>query len=135
MIVLDCSAAVHMARRTPEGNALRSLILEHEKVISTQLYIIELASTFGKYVKQSMVSDTVALAYMVEASNLVDELIPIEENYIEAFHESMRVKHSAYDMLYLTLARRNAATLVTLDTRLMKLCEELGIDCVHLEDI
>jgi len=131
MIVLDCSAAVEMAMKTEAGEAMRSLILEEEEVISSELFLVELASAFGKYVKAGLADKELATRYIQEASALPDRLIPISENYIEAFHESIRLKHSVYDLLYLTLARRNAATLVTLDTKLIQLSEEQGIDCFH----
>ena len=37
---------------------------------------------------------------------------------------------SVYDMLYFVLARRNAATLFTLDRKLQQLCLDNGVDCV-----
>ena len=131
MIVLDCSAAVSIARETLEGKALHALILGGERVISSELFPIEAASAFGKYVRANTLDESTAKAYLVATVALVDELIPIQENYIEAFHESLRLKHSVYAMLYFTLARRNAATLVTLDTKLMELCEQQGVDCIQ----
>lgn len=65
------------------------------------------------------------------ALELVDKLIPIEENIDESFMEAIRQGHPVYDMLYATLARRNAATLFTGDKRLIALCESMGIDCVR----
>ena len=45
---------------------------------------------------------------------------------------AIRNDYSSYDMFYLTLARRNGATLFTLDKRLAALCQQLKIDCVQL---
>jgi len=131
MIVLDCSAAVNIARKTPEGNGLRALMLEGEKIISSELFPIEAASAFSKYVRAKKLDESTAKVYLAATVALVDEFIPIQENYIEAFRESLRLKHSVYDMLYLTLARRNAATLVTLDMKLMELCDQQDIDCIQ----
>ena len=75
-----------------------------------------------------------AMTLMRDAVALVNTFAPIRENYIEAYHEALRLKHSVYDMLYLTLARRNGATLVTLDEKLMHLCEDHGVDCIHIFD-
>ena len=44
--------------------------------------------------------------------------------------EAMRLRHPVYDMLYFVLARRNAATLFTLDRKLQQLCLDNGVDCV-----
>ena len=131
MIVLDCSAAVNIARKTLEGKALHALMLEGETTISSELLPIEAASAFRKYVRANALDEDTAKAYLIATVALVDEFVPIQENYIEAFHESLRLKHSVYDMLYFTLARRNAATLVTLDAKLMGLCDEQGVDCIQ----
>ena len=131
MIVLDCSAAVNMVNKTVEGDALQSLILPNEKTIASDLFFIEAASAVGKYIKTGAFSEKEALERLLDIVDSVDEFIPIKENYIEAFHESIRLQHSVYDMLYFTLARRYGATLLTLDAKLLKLCEEQGIDCVH----
>ena len=40
------------------------------------------------------------------------------------------LRHPVYDMLYFVLARRNAATLFTLDRKLQQLCLDNGVDCV-----
>jgi predicted nucleic acid-binding protein len=47
--------------------------------------------------------------------NLVDEFVPVSENNLEALNEAIRLDYSAYDILYLTLAMRTGAILLTLD--------------------
>ena len=131
MIVLDCCAAVEIARETDEGRALQSLMLTDEKIISSELLYIELASTFRKYVKAGIMDHSQALARMGIALGLVNNFVPLQENYIEAFHQAIVSDHSVYDFLYLTLARRNSATLVSVDKRLNSLCDELGVDRLH----
>jgi predicted nucleic acid-binding protein len=135
MIVLDCSAAVNIVRRTEEGMALVSFVDSNEDVVSSGLLLIELASAFGKYTKAGLIDTALAVEYIQGASSLVDKYIPIGTNYMEAFYESVRLNHSVYDMLYFTLARRNNATLITLDQKLMRLCLKQGIDCVHIVDV
>jgi predicted nucleic acid-binding protein len=63
---------------------------------------------------------------------LVDEFVPIAENNLEALHEAIRLEYSVYDMLYLTLARRTGATLMTLDGPLNTIAEREGIEIVKL---
>ena len=134
MIVLDCSAAVAIVRQTKEGQALNSFITSGDQIISSTLFRIGLASAFGKYVKAGILDNAAAIDYIQNACALVDEFVPIEENFIEAFHESIRLSNSVYDLLYFILSRRNSATLFTLDKKLMKLCEEQGVDCIHQID-
>lgn len=65
------------------------------------------------------------------AQNLVDEFIDIAENNEEALHEAIRIDHSCYDLLYFTLARRQGATLMTLDKKLKTLAENAGIEVMY----
>jgi predicted nucleic acid-binding protein len=71
-----------------------------------------------------------ALRALTFIYDIVDEYIPISENDVEAFHESIRLEHPAYDMLYFTLARRNSATLVTCDKKLCALCKKEGVSAI-----
>ena len=96
MIVLDCNAALAMARGTMEGDAFRSLMLRGEEAIAPRFFSVELANALWKM----------------------------------AFSEAVRLNHPVYDMLYFVLARRNAATLFTLDRKLQQLCLDNGVDCV-----
>jgi predicted nucleic acid-binding protein len=64
------------------------------------------------------------------SENLIDEFIPISENNLEALNEAIRLDYSAYDMLYLTLARRTGAVLITLDQPLNKIAKKEGIEIV-----
>ncbi|MDR2304934.1 MAG: type II toxin-antitoxin system VapC family toxin [Treponema sp.] len=63
--------------------------------------------------------------------NLIDEFIPISEHNLEALNEAIRLDYSAHDMLYLTLARRTGALLITLDQRLNEIARQEGIEIVH----
>jgi len=67
------------------------------------------------------------------AQNLVDEYHEINKNNSEALIESVRLKHSVYDMLYLTLARREGATLLTLDKKLLTLARKNGIETLEIK--
>jgi predicted nucleic acid-binding protein len=62
-----------------------------------------------------------------DAENLIDDYTGISENIIEAMNEAIRVEHSVYDMLYLTLARRTGAMLLTMDKKLLGLAKKEGI--------
>ena len=132
MIVLDCSASMAIVTNSPEGNALVGLMKGNEKVIAPQLYIAEMDSALSKYVRAGIFSLKLAHALLEEAVGFVDEFVDMRANHIEALDEGIRNSHSTYDMFYLTLTRRNGATLFTLDRRLITLCEQLKIDCVHI---
>lgn len=135
MIVLDCSAAVEMARKTSRGLGFRGLVLEGERIIASELLRAETRNALWKYVHSGMMTEEEAEGIIEDALDLVDEFVPFEENAAEAFAEAVRQDHSVYDMFYLTLVRRNAATLFSADKKLVALCEEMKLDCVAEEPL
>ena len=135
MIVLDCCAATGIVRDTPEGRALRSLMLPGEDVIAPHLLQCELANTFWKYVRSGRMSKEMASDRLADALSLVTEFRDMRALLPEVFAESIRLDHPTYDLFYFVFARRNDATMYTLDKKLIALCEEHGVDCVHPVDI
>lgn len=132
MIVLDASAACDMARQTEDGLVFCSLMLSDEKVISCDLLRAESVSVFRKLCRRGVISAEEAQDCYMDSVSLVDEYYPIEEFQEEVLAESIRLNHSSYDMFYFVLARRFAATLFTLDRKLIKLCEDQGVQCVAI---
>lgn len=135
MIVLDCSAALEMVRGTEVGQALRWLCLRDEKVVSSSLLYPELCNALRKYVSARYLDRTNAAGLVDDALGLVDEFYGFEDLYQEVFNESCHLGHPSYDIFYFVLARRLGATLFTEDRRLVKLCEDNGVDCVHIVDL
>ena len=130
MIVLDCNAALAMARGTVEGDAFRSLMLRGEEAIAPRFFGIESANALWKMVRAGMMTEDEASDSLKAATNLVSDFCPDDDLVVEAFSEAVRLNHPGYDMLYFVLARRNAATLFTLDRKLQQLCLDNGVDCV-----
>lgn len=130
MMVLDASAVVEMVLGSTEGLALRAFMMHDEKAISCELLRAEVASVFRKLVRKRVLPLADAQARLTEAIALVDEFRPLSDLQTEAFRESVRLDHSTYDLFYFVLARRTGATLVTLDRKLMRLCEDQGVSCI-----
>lgn len=130
MIVLDCSAAVEIARGTVRGSAYRMLMMEGEPAIASDLFRAEVRNAFWRYVRAKMMSGDEAEVLIEKALGLVDEFVPLEKNAAESFAEAVRQSHPVYDLFCVTLARRNAATLFTADKKLVALCERMGVNCV-----
>ena len=131
MIILDNSAAMEIAANTLIGSALESFILSNEQIISCELMRAEAASAARAAKRREGLDYKQAYRRMTLAINLVDDFVAIEELQDEAFRESVRLDHSVYDMFYFVLARRTGATLLSTDRKLIRLCEENGVDCVH----
>lgn len=135
MLVLDASAGMCIGMERPESSVLSSLFYEGEKVIAPQLYYAEVAQALWKHVRGGLLPVSEAQERLQRITTLVDEFIPLEGLFNEVFTESLRLGHSAYDVFYFVLARRNAATLCTLDRRLQQLCLKNGVNCFYGLDV
>ena len=135
MIVLDCCAAIEIARRTEIGLAYKNLFFSDEEIIAPSLYQAEVVNVAWKYVHGKALSRTTAHEVMETALALPNRYIPIDDLMVEAFSQGVILDHSIYDMIYMILARRNGATLVTVDKHLQSLCLDNGVDCIIDEDV
>ena len=130
MVVLDCSVLSEMQCDSEKGRAARSLIYKNEKLIAPMLLQVEVCSVIRKLALRNELPTNEPLAFAAEAIDMIDEFVPMEELYQEALSESIRLRHSVYDVFYLVLARRTHATLFTFDARLRELCIENGVECL-----
>lgn len=134
MIVLDCSAALEIAKETPLGIGFSSLMLNGEEVIAPSLMRYETCNAVWKYTLKGMQPRANILKVGKDALALVDNFVDCDDIWEEVFHEAARLQHPAYDVFYLVLTRRQCATLFTADKELQKLCIETGVNCVYLDE-
>jgi predicted nucleic acid-binding protein len=128
IVVVDSNAAIEIVLKRERGHVFRQLIESSEKTITSEFYRIETANVIRKYYKGNFIKKEDCNKLLELSENLIDEFIPISENNLEALNEAMRLDYSAYDMLYLTLARRTGALLITLDQGLNRIAKKEGIE-------
>ena len=128
--VIDASAAVQVAIGSVDGCALQQFILEEEDVFAPDFLQIECANVFWKYVHAGKLTAKHARMYYRDAASLVTRYVRQNDLMDEVLAAATRLDHSVYDLIYLVLARRMDATLISLDRRLIDLCESEGVDCV-----
>ena len=125
--VLDASMAVNIIRKDPASLAAKETLEQFDSVIAPSFFKLEVASALSKYVNANVLKNTEALELFNQSCALVDEYVMLDLLMSEVLLESMRLKHSVYDIPYLVLARRNGATLFTCDNRLYKLAAKCGV--------
>jgi predicted nucleic acid-binding protein len=130
IVVLDCNAAIEIVLKREKGTIFRHLVETSEKTISSEFFRIETANVLRKYYKGKYIEKEECYKLLELSENLIDEFVPISENNVEALSEAIRLDYSAYDMLYLTLARRTGALLITLDRPLNDIARREGIEVV-----
>lgn len=131
MVVIDCNVLVAILNKTQEGSAMQSFLVGENCIASVDFIKVELANALSKYAKSGQISIDDAIAMYEKGLGLIDRFIPMGELAKEAIAESVRLNHSAYDMFYFVLARRNAATLFTLDKKLQDICLANGVNCIY----
>ena len=128
IVVLDSNAAMEIVLKREKAKTLVGLIESAEKIMTSEFFRIEIANVIRKYYHGKYIKKADCGKILELAEGLIDEYVPIRENYLEAFNESIRLNYPAYDMLYLTLARRTGAVLATLDRPLNTIAKKEGID-------
>ena len=107
----------------------RGAIEESDLVFAPELIVPEITNAIWKYYQfEDLDLDT--CQHVLDLSlGLVDTFVPSTELYREAFLLARTGKIPAYDMSYPALARREDATLLTVDQKLRKEAARLGV-CV-----
>jgi predicted nucleic acid-binding protein len=131
IVVLDSNAAIAIVLQQGKGIDFTKAIEQSEKVVSSEFFRIEVANVIKKYYRGNFINREQCSELLEMAEGLVDEFIPIRGNNIEALNEAIRLDYSAYDMLYLTLARRTGAALLTLDHPLLMLAKKERISIIE----
>ncbi|MEE9447342.1 MAG: type II toxin-antitoxin system VapC family toxin [Arenicellales bacterium] len=130
IIVLDASAAVEIDLNRPQSKRLSDSVLEAEWVIAPTIYIAETSNVMGKYHQHAGLPLKDCEQHLEQLMALPDDFINEETLFREAFSLSCSLAHSVYDMLYLVLARRNNATILSMDKKLQALAAQIGVSCV-----
>jgi predicted nucleic acid-binding protein len=125
--VLDASAAVAVSLGAASAERVSRRLREADLVLAPELFVAEVCNAFWKYRKAGALPQGVCETALDRSLSLPDRLEPTRPLAREAYALSCRHGHPAYDAIYLTLARREAAVLCTLDRSLASLAKKLGI--------
>jgi len=126
-VILDASAAVEIALNRGKATQFAQTLEAADEVMAPDLLVPEVVNTIWKYHEFEKLG-LIACDYAIEqALGLVDGLVSCGDLHREAFHLSRTTRRPAYDMFYLALARREDATLITMDAALRREAERQGI--------
>ena len=123
--VLDASAAVRLILGDPAAAELAESIREATLVLAPELMLSEVANALWKLQRADLLPQLDPQQLLADARELVDRVEPDRHLHAEALALACHVNHPVYDCLYLALARREAATLISADRRLLQLAERL----------
>ena len=123
--VLDASAAVRLILAAPAAADLAERVGGAALVLAPELMLTELANTLWKLQRADRLNGLDPQELLAEARELVDRLEPDRHLQAEALALACHLNHPVYDCLYLALARREAASLISSDRRLNALAERV----------
>ena len=123
--VLDASAAVRLVTGDPEAVQWAQQIAQAPLVLAPELMLSEVANTLWKLHRAGSLEGQDPQELLVDARDLVDQIEPDRHLQVEALALACHLDHPVYDCLYLALARREAAGLLTADQRLQKLATKV----------
>ena len=125
--VLDASAAMALINDGVGAADIRDALKRCDAALAPDLYVSEIGNALWKLAMANQLDEESALAKLSFASELITEFHPPQPYIIEALHESIRYQHPVYDLLYVIMARRLGAVLITMDKKLFKLAAKMGI--------
>ncbi len=126
-IVLDTCAAVEVVLGRAQSTELSELLAQAEWVVAPDLYISEVSNVFWKYHRFENLPFQDAEEKLEQSINLVDDFVSTRDFYKEAFMFSCLVGRPVYDSMFLVLARRLSARLLTVDQKLRKIAQDHSI--------
>ena len=103
------------------GTDARALSAALKVAIDKGLVLTEVANTLWKLQRADQLADLDPQQLLADARDLVDRVEADRHLQAEALALACHHHHPVYDCLYLALARREAATLISMDRRLQKL--------------
>jgi predicted nucleic acid-binding protein len=119
--VLDASAVVRLICSDPMAEAWLVPLQEASLVLAPELMLTEVANALWKLHRAGALPSLDPQTLLADGRDLVDRLEPDHHLQAEALAMACHLDHPVYDCLYLALARREAAELITADKRLQLL--------------
>jgi predicted nucleic acid-binding protein len=94
-------------------------------VLAPELMLTEVANALWKLARSDQLKGLDPQLLLADARDLVDRVEPDRHLQVEALALACHLNHPVYDCLYLALARREAATLISSDRRLVVLAGQV----------
>jgi predicted nucleic acid-binding protein len=120
-LVLDASAVVRIIEGAEQSALFQEAVLNADLVLAPELMLTEVANTLWRLQRAGQLPTDGLQQRLSRATELVDLIEPDRHLQVEALALACHLDHPVYDCLYLALARREAAALLTADQRLQQL--------------
>jgi predicted nucleic acid-binding protein len=126
---MDACAAAEIIFKREKSKIFIEAIKNASQIISLDLFVPELTNTLWKY--RNVLGANECKNKIQEGLDLISQFFNSKDLWEEALAEATKNDHSAYDMFYMVLARRNNGTLMTNDGELAKICNKNKINLIY----
>jgi predicted nucleic acid-binding protein len=126
-IVLDASVAVDWLLPGPSSPTALAFVRQGARRIAPDLIFAEFASAAIKFVRRGLTPTGVARDAVERLPRLIDEIAPLGDLAGPGYDLATRHGFSAYDAVYLALAKQRGLVLVTADAKLARRAGECGL--------
>lgn len=120
-LVLDASAVVRIMEGAEPAAPFQEAVLKADLVLAPELMLTEVANALWRLQRAGQLGADGLQQRLSRAAELVDVIEPDRHLQAEALALACHLDHPVHDCLYLALARREAALLLTADLRLQQL--------------
>jgi len=124
-LVLDASAVVRIIEGSPQTATFQQAVLDAELVLAPELMLTEVSNALWRLQRAGQLQVEGLQQCLSRGAALVDHIEPDRHLQVEALALACHLDHPVYDCLYLALARREAALLLTADQKLMTLATQV----------
>lgn len=124
-LVLDASAVVRIIEGSALGEDLAARVLQADLVLAPGLMLTEVANALWRLQRAGQLEADGLQQRLSRAASLVDHIEPDRSLQAEALALACHLGHPVYDCLYLVLARREVAQLLTADQKLLQLAAQV----------
>ena len=132
--VLDSSAALGVVFGREGSDHIREALIKADAVVVPRLYASEVSSACWKCYRFSDVPMAECERYLESCLALPGRYVDDEELAAEAFHLACLTECTVYDSMFMVLARRYNARLLTMDGKLIGAARKQSISVVGVMD-
>ncbi len=125
-LVLDASAAVRFLLDQEGADQVADRLEEAGQVLAPAFQMVEVANVLWKVARSGALTTAEAWERLETLADLVDEAVDDRELLADSLALAIELQHPVYHCLYLALARRLDARLISFDRRLLNLFETMG---------
>lgn len=128
MLVIDASVAVKFITEEPGSDEAYEILAGPEALIAPDWVLAECANAIGKKVLGNQLSRGAGEASFAALPRFFAKLFETGGLLDAGFQLALGIDHAFYDCLYLALAIREGAPVVTSDESLIKAARRAGLD-------